>query len=86
MIVALLAVSLVLPAHSFYDPSCCGGNDCHPLSDNEVVEAPDGYHWHGMTVPYADRTILLSPDERFHICILPRDPRPRCLYVPRRST
>ena len=91
---ALAIPLLLVPAHSFYDPSCCGGQDCAPVADGAVTEDPDGYHFEDMTIPYSDPLIKVSPDDQFHICrpVWPHSQSPalhwpvRCLYTPRHST
>jgi hypothetical protein len=76
---ALVAVVLsagTASAHSWYDQRftaegerCCGGEECAPLADDDVVETTGGYLIRslGMTVPFAD--VQSSPDGRFHACV-----------------
>ena len=43
MIVATIKVAAILvAAHSWYSPECCGGKDCHPVPDGVVQETKDG--------------------------------------------
>jgi len=63
-------------AHDWYDERttaegerCCGGEECAPLADGDVVEVTGGYLIRslGVTVPFAD--VQPSPDGRFHACV-----------------
>lgn len=60
-LVATLAATAAL-AHDWYDEStttdgepCCGGEECAPLADGDVVEVAGGYLIRslGITVPFA---------------------------------
>lgn len=80
-----MILAVILLAHAFYDPECCGGSDCAPITEKSVIEASDGYHVEGMLVPYADPRIRLSPDDQYHLCAPHyRNAKLRCLYVPKR--
>jgi hypothetical protein len=76
-----------------YDPWCCGGHDCQPISSEYVeitengflVTLPEGSHItarrdHERLFGYDD--VRHSEDMEFHACILPRTQEFRCLYVP----
>lgn len=75
-------------AHEWYEPQCCSGLDCEPISFEAVEDTPAGYH-----VRYLSKTGLAvdimvpfdktrhSQDGRFHGCASPV--RFLCLYVPR---
>lgn len=72
---ATLAVTPAL-AHDWYDERtttdgepCCGGEECAPLADGDVVEVAGGYLIRslGVTVPFAQTQP--SPDGRFHACV-----------------
>lgn len=63
-------------AHDWYDERttadgepCCGGKECAPLADGDVVEGDGGYLIRslGITVPFAQ--VQPSPDGRFHACV-----------------
>ena len=73
--------ALPLFAHSWYDPACCGGQDCAPIPSITVTAGPDGWHVrlgpgdHPMVtrgvldavVPYDEA--LPSQDGAFHACV-----------------
>ncbi|MGX7708293.1 hypothetical protein [Methylobacterium sp. Gmos1] len=61
---AVAALSLVQPAHSWYPFECCSDQDCEPISD--AVEVPGGYQTHGIFVPMAK--VRPSQDGRYHWC------------------
>lgn len=77
----LALAALPLFAHSWYDPACCGGNDCAPITALAVTAGPDGWHVrlkegeHPMVtngpidaiVPYGKE--LRSQDGNFHACV-----------------
>jgi hypothetical protein len=74
-LVATLAATAALP-HDWYDERttadgepCCGGEECAPLADGDVVEVAGGYLIRslGVTVPFAD--VQPSPDGHFHACV-----------------
>jgi hypothetical protein len=88
-LVALLAGLLFLPlstaAHSWYEPECCGGSDCHPLTDEQVKEVRTGYL---VSVPDHDPIIVPYGTERpshdrfFHLCWPSWAEKPSCFYAP----
>lgn len=82
LVLCILALAaLPLFAHSWYDPACCGGNDCAPIPSIKVTAGPDGWHVrlgpgdHPMVtrgvvdavVPYDEA--LPSQDGAFHACV-----------------
>lgn len=82
LVLSILALAaLPLFAHSWYDPACCGGNDCAPIPSITVTAGPDGWHVrlgpgdHPMVtrgvvdavVPYDEA--LPSQDGAFHACV-----------------
>ena len=54
--------------HDWYDPTCCGGNDCRPLTESEVKESPQGWLTPMGWVGYGDRRVKSSQDGRYHLC------------------
>lgn len=57
-------------AHSWYESSCCGGEDCKPVPDGTVTETKEGVvvkDWGIMSE--SDGRLRWSQDERDHICI-----------------
>lgn len=91
--IALCILGLaVLPAfaHSWYDPSCCSGQDCAPIPSIAVTAGEGGWRVRlrvgdhplvtgpiDVTVPYDEA--LPSQDGAFHACI--RDQTPGWEYV-----
>ena len=73
-------------SHSFYDPSCCSGRDCHPIAMTAVVVGHDGYHVNstGEIISFRDSRIRPSPDGGYHRCSYGgrNSSRTICLYVP----
>ena len=82
LVLSILALAAMpLFAHSWYDPACCGGNDCAPIPSIAVTAGADGWHVrlrpgdHPMVtrdvvdviVPY--REALPSQDGAFHACV-----------------
>ena len=75
-------------AHSWFEPNCCGGNDCGPAPVGSVKWTPAGWNVSTPrvqdTVPFDDNRIrYVPPDEpqQFYICEYPAH-RLRCLYSP----
>lgn len=74
-------------AHEWYDPDCCGGNDCEPVSHVSFVAA-DARSTPTMVVttslgtkPLTEATkVRSSKDGRMHACIYMG--RLLCLYLP----
>lgn len=69
-------------SHSWYDPDCCGGNDCEPVkvqvdSGGNFAVLKNGQKW------YIDKSYKPprpSQDENYHVCIHMN--QVWCLYVP----
>ena len=70
MIVATIKVAAILvAAHSWYSPECCGGKDCHPVPDGVVQETKDGIVVRGFPMlSYTDPRLHWSEDDQDHIC------------------
>src|SRR5271154_4556439 len=71
-------------AHSWYDPACCGMQDCHPIdSCDELHELPNGdYTWNGMT--FEKGNVKSSHDNHCHVCVHDFHdgvPRGLCVYI-----
>lgn len=85
VVLLLLSVNAQVEAHSWYDPSCCGGLDCHPVEIEDVIPLDNG-RWKYLptgTVFEANQ-IKPSRDQYFHVCIGISDHnlgRPYCLYI-----
>jgi hypothetical protein len=76
-----------------YDPWCCGGLDCQPISPDNVSITKDGFlvtlsEGEHMTARrdherlFGFDDVRESRDQNYHACILPRTQEFRCLYVP----
>lgn len=90
-VIALLAIAVLLCGyawgHSWYDPDCCGGNDCEPVSAVAYV-ASDAAKLPVMVVTTSLGTkavteqtkIRESKDGRMHACIY--QGRLICIYMP----
>lgn len=80
MIVFVLSLFLAHQAPSgwSYEPFCCGGQDCAPVSG--VTATPFGWHVAGEFIAYNDPRIRRSQDGSFHLCRSARGTH--CLYVP----
>lgn len=91
VLIVILAFAPLAPAaaHSWYDPRCCTGNDCHRAAKVEAL--PNGDRLvtadNGMVVEVKASFAAIHPsqDADYHICYYftwRGEPRPRCLYVP----
>lgn len=99
--IALCILGLaVLPAfaHDWYDPACCSGHDCAPVSSLTVTAGPGGWHVrlrpgdHFMVESVIDPIIPYdeareSQDGSFHACVVSSysdvtKQIVRCLYAP----
>lgn len=86
-LVCLFAMANLAMAHSWYEPACCSGRDCEPISFDSVTETEAGYE-----VAYFSKQgfpvhgfmprekVRHSQDGRFHGCAT--STRFLCLYVP----
>ena len=82
------------PSWWSYSTYCCSGRDCAEARDGAVVPTRDGYAVvitpgdHPMVtqrtfkalVPYDSKSVLVSPDGLYHVCIVSGEVR--CLYAP----
>lgn len=96
---AMLAVSEAYPHQATptasqplgwaYGWECCNLMDCREVPDSAVEEGPKGYviKATGEVIPYSDKKIKQSKDERFHWCSKGGKPDTDtiCLYVPNRG-
>jgi hypothetical protein len=70
--------------------SCCGGQDCAPLTDGDVSAVNGGFFIASkqMYVPASRAQPSMSPDGHYHACFLSsgRDsgsqPLPQCFFYP----
>jgi len=72
-------------AHEWYDHRCCGDQDCHPVSCDRITAVNHGFNF----TPFAGETIffprdkmLVSKDDRCHVCLHGTIEAPMCLYLP----
>jgi hypothetical protein len=91
----LLVSSHSAKAHSFYDPKCCSGTDCAPVSEVNLKPVKGGWRLHiapgehptvkqviDVLIPYGDPKIHPSPDGQPHACVGPNTQVIFCIYVP----
>lgn len=78
----------VLLAHSWYEPACCSGQDCAPLTRESTV-VPGNAGGYQVTVKPGAGTVFFpqekvrpSQDGLYHACISLSAGTPICLYVP----
>ena len=73
-------------AHGWYDPDCCGDQDCEPVSATSYVSQKEGLPVLTVTTSFgtypltAETKIRHSKDNRMHACIFMD--RLWCLYLP----
>lgn len=69
-------------SHSWYEPACCGGQDCGPVDDAVVDERRDGVHVKGFGVlSYSDPRLRWSRDFEAHVCATKGgEPKLLCVY------
>lgn len=103
LLAILLLASAPASAHDWYTGlhnenglTCCGGTDCAPLADGDVVERSDGY-WivsKAVLVPFSRAKPALQEDGHYHACFYgtpelrnPPEPHnmPACFFTPPRG-
>lgn len=74
-------MTTIVNSHSWYDPECCGGNDCEPVvvrtdANGNYAVLKNGQKW------YIDKPKTQKPskDDSYHVCIHMN--QVWCLYVP----
>ncbi|MYZ50364.1 hypothetical protein [Propylenella binzhouense] len=85
---ALIATPVLAPvaqAHDWYPLSCCGGQDCEPVSNRSIQFTSRGWLVKntGEVIPFS--VAKASPDGQFHRCrmkVSQPDSSTRCLFVP----
>ncbi len=68
MTIAIVSLNLILPAHDWYDPQCCGGQDCHPVPCEELVEQGNG-DWKWNVYTFDKNKVTSSHDSKCHVCV-----------------
>ena len=78
-----LAASVLLLAHSWYDPICCSDRDCRPAQKGEIVFESEGIRHvpSGQTLPYGHKNVRVSRDFENHVCINQISGRLLCVYL-----
>lgn len=101
LLVILCLITTPALAHDWYSglknekgDSCCGGSDCAPLIDGDVVELKNGY-WitsRRVFVPLSRAKPALEEDGHFHACFWQKSPvdpepanMPKCFFYPNRG-
>jgi len=81
-VILLAMVTSLIPAHSWYDKTCCGDSDCHPVPCEELSELSNG-DWKWQSYLFEKYRIRPSQDKSCHICLHPTgiDRQPMCLYI-----
>lgn len=83
------AVAHDAPTGWSYPLSCCSGYDCREVSDEDVIEGPQGYviAGTGEVIPMTSRKVRQSPDGVYHWCSVAGkdDTATICLFVPPRA-
>ena len=74
----LLALSLVLPIHSWYPSSCCADRDCHPVPCDELTEKNDG-SWQWYVFVFKRDVVKPSQDRLCHVCT--NGPNGICAFI-----
>lgn len=78
--IKLFAVSILVLAHSWYDPECCSEKDCVEFTGTVASEG-SGFRLMPNNVFVPKQNVRHSKDDKVHVCI-PGDGRVRCLYLP----
>lgn len=85
----LICILSILPtlcqAHSWYDLSCCGGSDCHPIAScSDLKDDGKGGYTYGR-YHFDPSDVKASHDNQCHVCITnEKEPNgvPHCVYIP----
>lgn len=90
LFIAIVALTLVCSitdsiAHSWYSPSCCSGQDCHPVPCEELTELTDGGYKYQDFV-FTKQQVHPSQDNQCHVCIheytaFDKHKAPMCVYT-----
>jgi len=77
----LIAALAVLPVHSWYPQSCCGGLDCFPVLCDQLVEDKDGWLYIPTNSHFTAFQVQPSQDSKCHVCLGNFDHRPLCAFI-----
>ena len=82
----MIPMTLILLAHAFYAPDCCGGRDCHPVACEEIVTTKDGWQWQHR-IWFSRYMMRVSQDGGCHVCVAQPEfstvpPYGVCIYLP----
>lgn len=60
--------------------TCCGNQDCKPVSGDQIYDGDNYYEYMGMRIPKSQAQA--SFDGGWHVCIVGSPPELRCILVP----
>lgn len=71
-------------AHSWYPLVCCGGQDCHPVPCQDLINTGKDYVYHG--IHFLKEQVQPSLDNQCHVCISNENipgmtPIPHCAFI-----
>lgn len=75
----LLATITVATAHDWYPYICCGGQGCHPVPCDQLVERGDGT-WIWNNLIFSTEQVKSSLDQFCHVCINTQG-QPLCAFT-----
>lgn len=80
-LICMLLLSTPAYSHSWYDPDCCGENDCEPVkiftdAGGNYAVLKNGQKWYILN----PRLVRPSQDDNYHVCIHMN--QVWCFYVP----
>lgn len=67
-------------SHSWYEPDCCSGDDCKPVSPEDLIEVEDGWKYLPTGYVFKGKQIRPSRDRHFHVCIT-KSGTHYCVYI-----
>ncbi len=76
----MVVLMFLVWVHSWYPAECCGGQDCHPVSCESLVETEDGVRWGELV--FKGEQIRASQDGGCHVCYGLGEPtKPFCVFI-----
>ena len=83
ILVLLLFITPAL-AHDWFPPECCNGQDCKPVSCDELIDQDDGsVKWNNYTFP--SLRVHPSQDRHCYVCIYSVNGMPLCAFIQQQS-
>lgn len=64
----IVALSLLIPVHSWYPIECCSDNDCRPVPCDELQEQADGSVKYRDSLVFSKNQVKVSQDSNCHVC------------------